>query len=122
MNKDIKATAYINILSEKVAENMRTLEKELTDIEELQVYVRKQINAHVRPISEAKPVPMEIGHVDTEIEKPRKVCFADDKTEDAAGQQEELTGDYETDLNSLMTNLNSLYKGKATGKGKSGAF
>jgi hypothetical protein len=49
MKTDIKATAYINILPEKVAENMRTLEKELTTIEDLQVYVRKQYAPSLRP-------------------------------------------------------------------------
>lgn len=116
LNKEIFATAYINILPEKVAENMRTLKEELNTVDDLKLYVRKQVNAHVNPISETKPVPMDIGHVQV-----------GQGTEPAKETQENCRGDHQHQQEQVQEDMGleeimSLYysggfKGKG-GKGK----
>jgi hypothetical protein len=114
LNKDIMATAYINILPEKVAENMRTLKEELNTVDDLKQYVRKQVNAHVNPMSETKPVPMDIGEFRTEAPKEKEGhegCSGGCSGEDHEHGQEDM---------GLEEILSLYYSGGFKGKGGKG--
>ena len=58
----------MNILPDKVADNLRNLDTEYDTLAAVKGYVRQQVNAHTNPVVEIKPVPMEIGNIDKDGE------------------------------------------------------
>ena len=62
-------TTFMSIPPEKVAESLRNQDKEYDTLSVVKGYVRKQVNAHTNPVTEAKPVPIDIGAVDAEAEE-----------------------------------------------------
>ena len=82
--EDIKTTAYLQILPEKIAENIRNLEGEEKSLSDIMKHVRKLVHTHVNPMAEQKPVPMESNCLTQDETPEKKVQFQDDnETEDA---------------------------------------
>ena len=101
LSEDVLITAYMHILPEKVAESLRNLDKEYDTLTAVKGYVRKQVNAHVNPVLEAKPVPMDIGAVDDQS------CENHDHDRDCSQAVDDETANY----------IASLVRMKGGGKG-----
>ena len=75
LSEAVLITAYMHILPEKIAESLRNLDKEYDTLSYVKAYVRKQVNAHVNPVLEAKPVPMDVGVVDDVVGDSSVECI-----------------------------------------------
>ncbi len=120
--EDVKITAYMNILPEKIAESTRNLDTEMDKLEKVKEYVRKQVNAHRKPqmYIEAKPPLMDIGIVEGKIRDI--LTSAEYNTEKYWTDEERHTDGHDECDEGCMGNLASMikgYMGKGTG-GKGG--
>ena len=127
LTEDILISAYMNILPDKLADNLRNLDTEFDTLKEVKAYARKQVNAHANPVAEVKPIPMELGNVDKEDDPYQcGVCgiFGANASPSSGtsfnSSQEEIgqSNEHFTDNSDYYNQLASMVKGGHKGGGK----